>query len=100
MLRKKPDGFPTFEHIEITIHKDGKLHHKLVLAITPKSVERLSKTYGKPINAGRGQIHPDFVQNSRGVVVDMTKLGIKTPDMFWRSVLKFTEDMYKTAFSR
>lgn len=92
---KNAIGLPTFEHIEIIVHKDGRECHKVVLAITPRSVERLSKVYGKPLNVSK---HPEFTHNSRGVLVDLTKLGIKTPEAFWRSVQRYAADMYKTAF--
>lgn len=93
-------GLPTFEYIEIQLHKNppqgAGTCEKIFLAVTPNSLAKLTAQYGKPINGSRGQINPHYQYNPKGIVVDLTKE--RTPEAFWRAVRIYTNNCRKRLF--
>ena len=93
-------GLPTFEYIEIQLHKNppqgAGMCEKVFLAVTPNSLAKLTAQYGKPINGSRGQINQHYQYNPKGIVVDLTKE--RTPEAFWRAVRIYTNNCRKRLF--
>lgn len=74
-------GLPTFEYIEIQLHKNppqgAGTCEKVFLAVTPNSLAKLTAQY-------------------KGIVVDLTKE--RTPEAFWRAVRIYTNNCRKRLF--